>query len=156
MFDILMYLFENYIQGDTDIMINHAELTDELTRAGFHEDNIGSALYWLEKLAELQHRDQPYVDNTRSDAVRIYTREEQSWLGRDGIGFIMFLEQSGILNADSREMVLDQLRELGNQPVHLDDLKWVILLVLFNARGCEAAYSKMETLLFEQPEGPLQ
>ena len=37
MFDILMYMFENYIHSEAEIFVDHEELTDELTRAGFHE-----------------------------------------------------------------------------------------------------------------------
>jgi Smg protein len=37
----------------------------------------------------------------------------------------------------------------------MDDLKWVILMVLFNVPGQEKAYSQMENLIFEEPEGPL-
>ena len=36
MFDILMYLFENYIHSEADIYIEENELTDELLRAGFN------------------------------------------------------------------------------------------------------------------------
>ena len=37
----------------------------------------------------------------------------------------------------------------------LEDLKWVILMVLFNSPGCENAYQQMEELLFEVNEGML-
>ncbi len=37
----------------------------------------------------------------------------------------------------------------------LEDLKWVILMVLFNIPGCENAYQQMEELLFEVNEGML-
>ena len=40
MFDILMYLFENYIHSEAEVMVDHDILTDELTRAGFHQDEI--------------------------------------------------------------------------------------------------------------------
>jgi len=50
MFDILMYLFENYIHSEAEVMVDHELLTDELTRAGFHQDEIYKALAWLEKL----------------------------------------------------------------------------------------------------------
>ena len=48
MFDILMYLFENYIHSEAEVMVDHESLTDELTRAGFHQDEIYKALNWLE------------------------------------------------------------------------------------------------------------
>ena len=40
MFDILMYLFENYIHSESAIFVEENELTDELKRAGFHSSEI--------------------------------------------------------------------------------------------------------------------
>lgn len=48
MFDILMYLFENFIHSETEIRVDQDELTEELVRAGFHHDEIYKALAWLE------------------------------------------------------------------------------------------------------------
>ena len=53
MFDVLMYLFETYIHSDADVMVEQDELTDELSRAGFDNDEIEKALNWLERLANL-------------------------------------------------------------------------------------------------------
>ena len=43
MFDVLMYLFETYVQSDTDLKMDQDELTEELSRAGFHQDEIYKA-----------------------------------------------------------------------------------------------------------------
>ena len=40
MFDILMYLFESFIQSESDLYVDQDQLTDELVRAGFHHDEI--------------------------------------------------------------------------------------------------------------------
>lgn len=52
-------------------------------------------------------------------------------------------------------MVIDRVMELDEPTLILEDLKWVILMVLFNAPGHESAYEQMEDLIFEQPEGRL-
>ncbi len=54
MFDVLMYLFETYIHNEVEMRVDQDKLTDDLTRAGFHQDDIYNALNWLEKLADLQ------------------------------------------------------------------------------------------------------
>lgn len=61
MFDILMYLFENYVHSEVEMLVDEDELTKELTRAGFHQSEIIKALSWLERLAELQESDTPYL-----------------------------------------------------------------------------------------------
>ncbi len=157
MFDILMYLFENYIHSEAEVMVDHDILTDELTRAGFHQDEIYKALNWLEKLAALQDtNDYPYLTRVGGQSVRIYTADEARWLDTECRGFLMFLEQVNVLDFTTREMVIDRVMELDTKDFSLDDLKWVILMVLFNVPGHENAYSQMEDLIFdEQPEGPL-
>ncbi|WP_448249591.1 DUF494 family protein [Thalassotalea agariperforans] len=157
MFDILMYLFENYIHSEAEVMVDHDILTDELTRAGFHQDEIYKALTWLEKLAALQDVEAyPFLTRAVGQSFRIYTDEEMMLLDAECRGFIMFLEQVNLLDFTTREMVVDRVMELDTQDFSLDDLKWVILMVLFNVPGQESAYSQMEDLIFdEQPDGPL-
>ena len=53
-----------------------------------------------------------------------------------------------MLNLETREMVIERVLALDNAEFELDDLKWVILMVLFNIPGCENAYQQMEELLF--------
>jgi len=156
MFDILMYLFENYIHSEAEVMVDHDLLTDELTRAGFHQDEIYKALTWLEKLAALQDNDAyPYLTRTTSKSVRIYTSEEMELLDTECRGFLMFLEQVKVLDFTTREMVIDRVMELDTQYFSMEDLKWVVLMVLFNVPGKENAYSQMEDLIFDEQEGPL-
>lgn len=156
MFDILMYLFENYIHSEMEVVVDHDELTDELTRAGFHRQEISKALAWLERLAELQEcHEKPYLDRSPSSATRVYTAAEVARLDCASRGFLMYLESLGVLDFATREMVIDRVMELDTPQFTLDDLKWVVLMVLFNVPGCEAAYDQMEGLLFEEPDGPL-
>ncbi len=156
MFDILMYLFENYIHSEAEIMVDHDSLTDELSRAGFHQDEIYKALAWIEKLAALQENDtHPYLTRVSSQSMRFYTQEEMARLDVECRGFLLFLEQVNVLDCTTREMVIDRVMELDTQEFSLDDMKWVVLMVLFNVPGQEKAYSQMEDLIFEEPEGPL-
>lgn len=156
MFDILMYLFENYIHSEAEVMVDHELLTDELTRAGFHQDEIYKALAWLEKLAALQDIESyPYITRVGGQSVRIYTLQESELLDVECRGFLMFLEQVNVLDFTTREMVIDRVMELDTAHFSIDDLKWVVLMVLFNVPGKENAYSQMEDLIFDEQEGPL-
>ena len=156
MFDILVYLFENYIHNESEIYVNQADLTRELVKAGFHDDDIFKALRWLENLSKLQESHvKPYLTKVNSTAVRIYTVEEQRKLETECQGFLLFLEQINVLDAPTREMVLDRVMDLDQSSVSLDDLKWVVLMVLFNVPGRENAYAQMEDLIFDEPTGPL-
>lgn len=150
MFDVLMYLFETYVHTEQEIQVDQEALSDELTRAGFHPEEINKALIWLEKLAALQESNvTPYLLAQAPDTIRIYTDEEMNRLDVECRGFLLFLEQIEVLDTDTREMVIDRVMELEAGELELEDLKWVVLMVLFNVPGHEAAYEKMETILFE-------
>ncbi|MFP2770172.1 DUF494 family protein [Oceanisphaera sp. KMM 10153] len=154
MFDVLMYLFETYIHTDVDAMVEQDALADELTQAGFHKEEILKALAWLERLAELQEAEEaPIWARSAPDSFRIYTQEELYKIDAEGRGFLLFLEQIKVLNAETREIVIDRLMELDPPEIELDDLKWVVMMVLFNVPGSESAYQQLEELIFEQPEG---
>ena len=154
MFDILMYLFENYIHSEMEVVVDHDELTDELTRAGFAHQEINKALAWLERLADLQDsQTKPYLNVAPQASVRVFTEAEKTRLDMQSQSFLMYLEQIGVLDFATREMVLDRVMELDSKHFSLEDLKWVVLMVLFNVPGHEDAYSQMEGLLFEEPDG---
>ncbi|MGQ8367036.1 DUF494 family protein [Glaciecola sp. 1036] len=157
MFDILMYLFENLVYHESDLQTDQDELTDELIRAGFHHDEIYKALDWLEKLSELQQTEQtPYLSSViLPSSTRVYTYNEQLRLDSQCRGFISFLENINVLDSSTREMVIDRVMELDSTEFCVVDLKWVVLMVLFNVPGKEKAYEQMEELLFEVPEGYL-
>lgn len=152
MFDILMYLFENYIHSESDIYVEQNELTAELKKAGFNNDEIYKALDWLEHLADLQHSDtQPYLNANPQLSCRIYTDSECERLDVKCRGFLMFLEQNKLIDSTTREMVIDRVFALDLPVVVLEDLKWVVLMVLFNVPGKEQAYAQLEDLIFDDP-----
>lgn len=151
MFDILMYLFENYIHSEAEVMVDHDLLTEELIRAGFHQDEIYKALSWLEKLTALQNSDAySYLTRRPSTSTRIYTTEEIKFLDVECRGFLIFLEQVNVLDFSTREMVIDRVMELDTKDFNITDLKWVVLMVLFNVPGKESACSQMEDLILDR------
>jgi Smg protein len=68
-------------------------------------------------------------------------------------GLLLFLEQIGVLTAETREMVIDRVMGLETNDFELDDLKWIILMVLFNVPGNENAYTLMEELIYTAERG---
>jgi Smg protein len=97
----------------------------------------------------------PYLTRVGNKSIRIYTSQENQVLDVECRGFLMFLEQVNLLDFTTREMVIDRVMELDTQFFSIDDLKWVVLMVLFNVPGKENAYSQMEDLIFDEQEGPL-
>ncbi|CAJ0993476.1 DUF494 family protein Smg [Pantoea sp. Nvir] len=156
MFDVLMYLFETYIHSKAEMQVDQDTLTNDLTDAGFHRHDIFNALNWLEKLADYQDGlTNPILLANDPFSIRIYTEEECLRLDAECRGFLLFLEQIQVLNMETREMVIERVMALDALEFDLEDLKWVVLMVLFNLPGCENAYQQMEELLFEVNDGIL-
>ncbi|EGU34181.1 hypothetical protein VII00023_06642 [Vibrio ichthyoenteri ATCC 700023] len=156
MMDILMYLFETYIHSDAELQVNQDELEDELLRAGFEQSDIYKALVWLEDLAALQQSEEhSAISVSGAVSTRIYTAQEMERLDVECRGFLMFLEQVNVLTTETREMVIDRLMGLETDDFELDDLKWIVLMVLFNVPGNENAYTLMEELLYSKEQGIL-
>jgi Smg protein len=146
--DVLMYLFETAGDEGVPPEPNREGLREELERAGFHDREIDRALEWLDGLAVTRGAEISEPPTER--AIRIYGRDECVRMDASSRGYMMYLEQIGILSAHQRELVIDRLMALDSQEIDVDDIKWVVLMVLFSQPGEESAYARMEDLVFEE------
>ena len=126
MFDVLVYLYENYWRPDA--CPGHDQLTRKLTSVGFESDEIQEALLWLDGLATTA---QSYVGEQGASSLRVYSPQEHELLGEESIGFISFLESAGVLPPPMREMVIDRATAIGGNPLDLEDLKIIVLMVFW-------------------------
>lgn len=127
MFEVLVYLYENYWRPDA--CPDHAQLTRKLSAVGFESDEIQEALSWLDGLAETA---QAYGGEQSPRSLRLYTPAEVERLGEESIGFISFLESAGVLPPPMREMVIDRATAVGECPLALEDLKVIVLMVFWS------------------------
>ena len=150
--DVLLFLFENYFYDDPDAVRDRDSLQLGLIQAGFSPSEITKAFDWLDGLAN--QRPAP-AEPRPNGPVRVFVEAETDRLDSECRGFLMFLEQHGVLDADQRELVLDRAMALDQEEVDLDDLKWVVLMVLFNQPGAEAAFAWMESQIFGDDPEPI-
>jgi Smg protein len=127
MFDVLVYLYENYWRPDA--CPDQVRLTRKLTSVGFESDEIQEALSWLEGLASAA---ESYVGEQGELSLRVYSPAEQDHLGEGSIGFISFLESAGVLPPPMREMVIDRASAISGSPIDLEDLKIIVLMVFWS------------------------
>jgi len=153
-FDVLMYLFDNYMNDDVEFDVDEDSLRNELQEAGFQPGQIEQAFDWLEGLTDYQSEGH-YPSLNPELSTRIYTREECDKLDANSRGFLMFLEQTGVLDHMTREMVIDRIMALDTDETDIEQLKWVVLMVLFNQPGFDGSISWMEELVFEEATGQL-
>ncbi|MBU6501931.1 MAG: DUF494 domain-containing protein [Burkholderiaceae bacterium] len=132
MFEVLAFVYENYWRGDACPELT--QLGRKLSIAGFEQDEIAQALLWLDGLnrAAQDVRMDPAAPAAQPPAgtsLRVYSAAEQDHLGAQCLGFVSFLESSGVLPAPMREIVLDRAMAVPGGPVALDDLKIIVLMV---------------------------
>ena len=151
--DVLMYLFETYIDADEEPEPDQNELRNELARAGFGDSEIDRALDWLDGLTD--NHDGRYYNSQTENGTRIYTEIEQERLDSECRGFITYLEQIGILSPPQREILIDRLLALESADIDVEQIKWVVLMVLFSQPGQEVAYARMEDLVFDEGSSAL-
>jgi Smg protein len=160
--DILIYVFDRYMLDEAPEVPEREALARDLESAGFGEANVERALDWLADLAG--ERDRPALmrpegrdeDGEVADnaPLRIYTADEMSRLNADCRGLLLSLEQVGILSPEQREIVIDRLLALDADDLDIEQVKWVVLMVLSSQPGQELACARMEDLVFDTPDSP--
>ncbi len=128
MFDILLFLFENYF--DAGSYPETTRLSAKLSAAGFEDEDIHQALTWLNGLRELSQATYPAVINT--SGLRCYTEFESQRICDEGIQFIAFWEHNKFITPIEREMIIDRVVALGRDKLSLDKVKLIALMVLWN------------------------
>jgi Smg protein len=127
MFDVLVYLYENYWRPDA--CPDPAQLSRKLSSVGFETDEIADALSWLAGLADAAAS---HAGTQSATALRVYSSDEQDHLGEKSIAFISFLESAGVLPSPMRELVVDRAMAISGTPLDLDDLKIIVLMVFWS------------------------
>ena len=128
--DVLMYIFTSYLDNDDILPEDRESIDADLREAGFQTQEIEKAFDWLDGLALAG--DVPSLEQSRQ-SVRIYSAKEQLRMDSKIQGFLFFLEQSGVLTPELRELVINRIMALdGEGVIDMEEFKWVVMMVLFN------------------------
>jgi Smg protein len=113
---------------------------------GFDDDEIQTALIWLEELKSATRRAADLTPRPKSThppdgcatasqqtecATRIFSAQEQRRLGCAGWGFVLFLVSVGALPWDRLELVMDRVTATPGDELALDDIKLIVLMVFW-------------------------
>ena len=134
MFEVLVFVYENYWRGDACPELH--QLERKLSAHGFEPDEIHQALVWLDGLNVAAQitclppaAESVWNPEPSPTSMRVYSVAEQDHLGADCLGFVSFLESSGVLPPALREIVIDRAMAAPGDPVHIDALKIIVLMV---------------------------
>jgi Smg protein len=137
MFEVLVFVYENYWRGEA--CPEGPQLGRKLSAVGFESDEIQQALAWLEGLRFAAQGAailptavaMPTPDPVRT-SMRIYAAAEQDHLGYEGLRYLSFLVGAGGLSETLREIVIDRAMAAPGDPLPIDDLKIIVLMVYWS------------------------
>ncbi len=153
--DVLMYLFENYMEEGSEFHPDQETLTAELAQAGFARHDIRKAFTWLEDLSTVRTHHTRLPLRAEGQSLRHYTPQECARLDARCRGFLQLMETHGVIDASMRELIIDRVMALELEEITLEELKWVMLMVLFNQPGQAQAAHLFEELVFDELQGHL-
>ena len=155
--DILIYVFDHYMLAEDAHVPGRERLARDLRRAGFARNHVEQALDWLADLA-FGHEHPPLTDaapaaDARGEAalpaVRVFADSELARLAPECRGYLLSLERQGVLTAQQREMVIDRALALPGER-DIEQLKWVVLLVLSSQPGQQLALERLSGLMMAE------
>ncbi|HEX7012981.1 MAG TPA: DUF494 domain-containing protein, partial [Steroidobacteraceae bacterium] len=116
--EILVDLFENDSEPEHERAVSDGErLRSELEHAGLSQREVSDALLWLERL---RAGPEPAGMMPTPRSTRVFAKAEQLRLDIDCRGYILYLENAGILSAPQRELVIDRLLALDMREVGIE------------------------------------
>ena len=145
MFEVLVYMFENYFEADN--RPDQLTLAKELFAAGFEQEDIDGAFDWFNALENMSQQDDSHIDI--SSGLRVYTESEVQKISSESLSFVMFLEQANVLTQTHRELVIDRIMALPQPEVTIEETRWIVLMALWN-QGKTNDYLFVEDAIFSE------
>lgn len=132
MFEVLAFVYENYLGGESRPEPSHLER--KLSAVGFDSDEIHDAMDWLTGLNQVSSQASmaPWLIEPHPHSMRIYSVPEQKKLGAQCIGFLSFLASCTAMTAHMREVIIDRAMATASAPVAMDDFKIIVLMVFWS------------------------
>ena len=142
MFEVLVFMFKNYFANQA--ILDDAEMEQELSEAGFEQDDILSALNWFESMKSMLNT--PELDYAHAKtAIRIFTANESKRMDTESLGSLIFLQQANVIRS------LLVFLALNKTKISIEETRWITMIALWS-QGRDKDYSFVEDALFN-PRG---
>ena len=133
--DILLYLFEYYSEDPDRESGSNFEIRKHLLGAGFEENAIDHAMDWVEIFKDSS--DKTKIVSPDKLSTRIFAAEEKALLDEECQNYITWLEKFGLLTPQKRELLIDKLTSIGFEPMDIEVVKALSILMLFQEPSIE-------------------
>ena len=145
---VLIYVYDHYMMADPADVPERHHMLEDLQKRGFSLSEVVSAMEWLSALVGDQ-RTSPGLGDLEPGpaALRVFADGELSRLSADCRAFLMLLDRQHVLTPRQRELVIERALALDVDEVDVEQLKWVVLLVLSSQPGQELAFARFESVM---------
>ena len=144
--DVLLYLFEYYSDEHEKKQNNELQIRNELVIAGFQEEMIEHAMDWVSVFN--QPTSTIDIQQPKKLSVRILSDKEKSLLDEECQNYIARLEKFGLLSPLKRELLIDKLMAIGFEPLDIEVVKALSILMLFQEPGIDIKFHTLEANAF--------
>ena len=145
--DILLYLFEYYSEDPVRESDTSFVIRDHLIDAGFQDAAIDHAMDWVEIFKN--QGENMMLHTPSNSSIRILSDDEKNLLDVECQNYISRLETFGLLTPEKRELLIDKLTSIGFEPMDLEVVKALSILMLFQEPSVEVrlhAYENEEII----------
>jgi Smg protein len=123
-------------------------MLQDLQQRGFSVSEVVHAMEWLSALVGDQRAAPVPPDGEANGAgLRVFADGELTRLSPACRAFLMLLDRQHVLTLRQRELVIDRALALDVDEVDVEQLKWVVLLVLSSQPGQELAFARFESVM---------
>ena len=144
--DVLLYLFEYYSDKHETKQNSEPQIRDELILAGFQEEMIEHAMEWVAVFN--QPANNIDIQQPKKLSVRVLSDKEKSLLNEECQNYIARLEKFGLLSPLKRELLIDKLMAIGFEPLDIEVVKALSILMLFQEPGIDVKFHTLEANSF--------
>jgi Smg protein len=145
---VLIYVYDHYMLADPADVPARQHMLEDLQKRGFSVSEVVQAMEWLSALVGDQRASPgPLEADCSGEALRIFADGELARLSADCRAFLMMLDRQHVLTPQQRELVIERALALDIDEVEVEQLKWVVLLVLSSHPGQELAFARFESVM---------
>jgi len=127
----IMTLIAQYVMENPDFS-SETDIVEELLAVGYDEEEIDAAFNWMETVSLSLHTSSQTDQIFSTPVQRIYSSDEIRKLSLEARGFLVRLRNTGIIDEEIQEEILDRALQTDEDEVTLKEMKTVTALTLFS------------------------
>lgn len=142
--EVLEYIFKYSSQTGNDLSTSKDAMLTKLEEYGYSKEMLEKAFSWLSDLVKQQLCFEKPTET--SDAFRIFTQREIAKLSLNCRNTLLTLGRLGILDIKAKEIVIHQLMQINKTNIDVEELTWVVALVLLSTPNQKDVKDKLDKL----------